>query len=117
MTATKAYKGIGMHGVIATWYANGAKRRMDQFSTWAKRALEVAPGPGYFSIELAKQGAFLITGLDISESFVKIARSNAEHAGVDVDFRHGNASDMPFPDTRFDFVFCSAAFKNFTDPV
>jgi ubiquinone/menaquinone biosynthesis C-methylase UbiE len=126
MTATKGYKGIGMHGVIATWYANGAKRRMDQFSEWAKRAaelapgneiLEVAPGPGFFSIELAKRGPFLITGLDISESFVKIARSNAERAGVDVDFRHGNASDMPFPDTRFDFVFCSAAFKNFTDPV
>ena len=24
---------------------------------------------------------------------------------------------MPFPDNSFDFVFCSAAFKNFTDPV
>jgi ubiquinone/menaquinone biosynthesis C-methylase UbiE len=126
MTATKGYKGIGMHGVIASWYANGAKRRMDQYSTWAKRAaelapgneiLEVAPGPGYFSIELAKRGPYLITGLDISESFVKIARANAESAGVDVDFRHGNASEMPFPDNRFDFVFCSAAFKNFTDPV
>jgi len=125
-TATKGYKGIGMHGVIASWYANGAKRRMSQYATWAERAaqltpgneiLEVAPGPGYFSIELAKRGPYLITGLDISESFVKIARTNAENAGVDVDFRHGNASEMPFPDNRFDFVFCSAAFKNFTDPV
>jgi ubiquinone/menaquinone biosynthesis C-methylase UbiE len=115
-----------MHGVIASWYANSAKNRMAQFSEWAARAaeltpgpeiLEVAPGPGYFSIELARLGAYRITGLDISESFVKIARSNAESAGVDVDFRHGNASEMPFKDTQFDFVFCSAAFKNFTDPV
>ena len=32
-------------------------------------------------------------------------------------FRHGNASQMPFRDESFDFVFCSSAFKNFTDPV
>jgi ubiquinone/menaquinone biosynthesis C-methylase UbiE len=126
MTATKGYKGIGMHGMIATWYANSAKNRMDQFREWARRSaeltpgreiLEVAPGPGYVSIEIAKLGAYRITGLDISDSFVKIARSNAESAGVDVDFRLGNASEMPFPDSQFDFVFCSAAFKNFTDPV
>ena len=29
--------------------------------------LEVAPGPGYFCIELAKLGAYSITGLDISQ--------------------------------------------------
>ena len=23
---------------------------------------------------------------------------------------------MPFPDNKFDFIFCSAAFKNFKDP-
>lgn len=126
MTAAKGYKGIGMHGAIATWYANGAKNRMDQYRQWAQQSarlapgneiLEVAPGPGYVSIELAKLGAYRITGLDVSESFVKIARKNAESAGVDVDFRLGNASEMPFGDSQFDFVFCSAAFKNFTDPV
>ncbi len=34
-----------------------------------------------------------------------------------VDFRHGNASAMPFPDASFDFVVCTAAFKNFSDPI
>ncbi|WP_268967028.1 class I SAM-dependent methyltransferase [[Actinomadura] parvosata] len=33
-----------------------------------------------------------------------------------VDFRHGNASDMPFADGAFDFLICCAAFKNFADP-
>jgi ubiquinone/menaquinone biosynthesis C-methylase UbiE len=42
-------------------------------------------------------------GLDISESFVRIAPDNA--------------SQMPFPDASFDFIVCSAAFKNFSDPV
>jgi 2-polyprenyl-3-methyl-5-hydroxy-6-metoxy-1,4-benzoquinol methylase len=35
--------------------------------------LEVAPGPGYLAIELARRG-YAVTALDISASFVKIAR-------------------------------------------
>ena len=78
--------------------------------------LEVAPGPGYFAIELAKLGKYKITGMDISQDFVEIARRNAKEAGVDVEFQLGNVSEMPFPDNKFDFIFCSAAFKNFKDP-
>jgi len=79
--------------------------------------LDVAPGPGFFAIELAKLGDFRITGLDISRTLVKIAAKNARTAGVNVDFRLGNASAMPFADESFDFVYCSAAFKNFSEPV
>jgi len=79
--------------------------------------LEVAPGPGFFAIELAKLGAFKITGLDISRTFVEIATENARNAGVRIDFRLGNASAMPFADDSFDFICCSAAFKNFSEPV
>ena len=32
-------------------------------------------------------------------------------------FRHGNASEMPFANMQFDFIICTAAFKNFTQPV
>ena len=38
-------------------------------------------------------------------------------AGVEIDFRHGDAAQMPFPDACFDHVVCMAAFKNFSDPV
>ena len=79
--------------------------------------LEVAPGPGYFCIELAKLGDYSITGLDISHTFVEIASKKAAEAGVHVDFRQGNASSMPFADNTFDFLLCRAAFKNFGQPV
>ena len=79
--------------------------------------LEVAPGPGYLAIEIAHLGDYRISGLDISHSFVRIAAGNARKAGVSVDFRHGDAAHMPFPDESFDFVVCRAAFKNFSDPV
>jgi ubiquinone/menaquinone biosynthesis C-methylase UbiE len=78
--------------------------------------LEVAPGPGFFAIELAKLGDFEITGLDISRTLVDIAKENARNAGVKIDFRLGNASAMPFADASFDFIYCSAAFKNFSEP-
>jgi len=34
-----------------------------------------------------------------------------------IDFREGNASAMPFASETFDFIFCQAAFKNFSEPV
>lgn len=123
----KAYKGMGMEGLTARWYASLTLKSLDEFKSLARRiagtiphggaVLEVAPGPGYFAIELAKLDGYSITGLDISRSFVSIARENAERAGVAVDFRRGDAAHMPFPEASFDFVLCRAAFKNFTEPV
>lgn len=127
-TATqKGYKGIGMEGGMARWYASMTRKTLEHFTALARRVadevprgsrvLEVAPGPGYFAIELAKIGAYQITGLDISRTFIEIATRNAAEAGVAVDFRHGDASQMPFDDRTFDFLLCRAAFKNFTRPV
>lgn len=123
----KGYKGVGMEGWTARWYARTRLNEIDDFRHEAKKVaekllpecdvLEVAPGPGYFSIELAKLGTFHITGLDISRTFIEIASQNARTAGVKIAFRLGNASAMPFPDESFDFVYCSAAFKNFSEPV
>lgn len=116
-----------MEGATANWYATLTKKSLDEFKKLAGRVaervgasgsvLEVAPGPGYFAIELAKLGNYRVTGLDISQTFVEIARRNAANAGVQVEFLRGNASDMPFEENRFDFAVCRAAFKNFADPL
>jgi ubiquinone/menaquinone biosynthesis C-methylase UbiE len=55
--------------------------------------------------------------LDVSRTFVEIATANARNAGVTIDFRLGNAAAMPFAGESFDFIYCSAAFKNFSEPV
>lgn len=36
---------------------------------------------------------------------------------MEVDFRLGNASQMPFEDENFNFLVCRATFKNFAEPV
>jgi ubiquinone/menaquinone biosynthesis C-methylase UbiE len=81
------------------------------------RVLEIAPGPGYLSIALAKLGIYKITGLDISESFVQMASEHAKREGVVARFIHGSASDIPLEDGMFDFIVCRAAFKKFSKPL
>jgi ubiquinone/menaquinone biosynthesis C-methylase UbiE len=43
----------------------------------------------------------------------RFTERNATEAGVIgvVEFKHGNVSDIPFPDNSFDFIICTAAFK------
>src|SRR5262245_47767949 len=126
MPAAKAYKGMGMEGSLARWYDRTTRKDMPEIRVLAERIaplvsaggsiLEVAPGPGFLSIELARRG-FNVHAVDISETFVGIARCNAASAGVMVRFERGNAAALPAEDASVDFVVCRAAFKNFAAPV
>jgi len=127
MAVRKPHGDRPIEGMLAKWYAANTGEMMQQYVELARRVagdlaegsrvLEVAPGPGYFCIELARLGKFAITGMDLSETFVKMAAEKAEAAGVKIDFVRGSASKMPFAADSFDFLLCRAAFKNFADPV
>ncbi len=124
----KGYKGLPMEGIVAHWYKR-IRQSGSQIEEWRKQAiqitsylpdgadiLEVAPGPGYFAIEMARLDRFHMTALDISHTFVGIARENAQQAGVSVNFQQGDASHMPFAEGSFDLIICQSAFKNFSQP-
>ena len=125
--ADKGYRGMGMEGRVANWYARNTARDMPDFTALAQRVtaalpagsrvLEVAPGPGFLAIEIARRGRYQVTGLDISHTFVEIATRNARAAHVGIDVRQGNAAAMPLPGSTFDLVLCRAAFKNFSRPL
>jgi len=118
-----------MEGMTARWYARqrGTPSQMALYREQAASltagltdgaaVIEVAPGPGYLAIEVAKLARYQVTGLDISRTMVEIARGHAAAAGVAADFEHGDATAMPFADGSFDLVVCQAAFKNFRRPV
>ena len=122
------FKAPEMEGPVARWYARlrGSRNQIEAYRKQAAeltaplpagaRVLEVAPGPGYMAIEMARSGRVDVTGLDISRTFVEIASRNAREAKVGVDFRQGDAAAMPFESDSFDLVVCQAAFKNFTYP-
>jgi ubiquinone/menaquinone biosynthesis C-methylase UbiE len=124
--AMKAYKGIGMEGGVARWYDKTTRRDMPEFVGLAARiaalvpasatVLEVAPGPGFLAIELAKRG-LEVWAVDISKTFVEIARRNAAAANVLLRLELGDAAALPIGEASVDFVVCRAAFKNFSQPV
>jgi ubiquinone/menaquinone biosynthesis C-methylase UbiE len=120
-------KDIAITGLMAKWYDNNTRKfRLGEMMTNATivsnfvlpgaNILEVAPGPGYLSIELAKRG-FVVTGVELSLDFVEMERVHAADEGVNVDFRQGNASMLPLLEESYDFIICSAAFKNFSEPL
>jgi len=122
----KRNEDVGIYGSTAKWYdKNSRKSRLAQMHEYADEVekyvkekssiLEIAPGPGYLAIELARRCSE-VTGVEISPDFVKIEKNNAKEADVFVNFKEGNASNLPCDDDSFDFTICSAAFKNFSDP-
>jgi ubiquinone/menaquinone biosynthesis C-methylase UbiE len=125
-TTAKAYKGMGMEGSIARWYDRTTRKDMAEFRKLAGRIaavappggtiLEIAPGPGFLSIELAKLG-FRVRAVDISKTFIEIARRNAASEEIDAQFEIGNAAALPVADASVDVTMCRAAFKNFGEPV
>jgi ubiquinone/menaquinone biosynthesis C-methylase UbiE len=128
-TTDKRFKVPRMEGAMARSYARQRRsgNQLEQYRLQAAEltaglpdgadVLEVAPGPGYLAIEIARLDRYRVTGLDISRTFVQIASDNAQEAGVRVDFQHGDVERMPFADASFDLIVCQAAFKNFARPV
>jgi ubiquinone/menaquinone biosynthesis C-methylase UbiE len=128
MNLIRRFKDLGIEGAQANMYDRMTRQhRIDEMKAQAieivqhikngDSVLEIAPGAGYLSIELSKLGKYEITGLDISRDLVEIASRNAKEAGVDIDFRQGSVSNMPFTEKAFDFIVCILAFKNFKEPL
>lgn len=67
------------------------------------RLLEVGCGVGRHSLELAKLG-YQVTGLDISEQGIRIARKKAREENLSVHFICTDAQKTNLPDLSFDMV-------------
>lgn len=79
------------------------------------RVLDVACGTGNVAITAARRGA-RVAGLDITPAMLADARENAAVAGAeDIDWREGDATDLPFADDAFDATL-SCVGHMFADP-
>ena len=79
--------------------------------------LDVACGPGIISAALAKT-AKAVMGFDLTEAMLDKARERCTAAGLtNVEFRRGDAADLPFADGSFDCAVTRLSIHHFPDPL
>ena len=85
--------------------------------TDAMRLLDIGSGLGGSARTLAAEFGCHMTGVDLSAEFVEAARVLSEQVGLAerVDFRHGDALNLPFEQNRFDVVFMIHVTMNIAD--
>jgi 2-polyprenyl-3-methyl-5-hydroxy-6-metoxy-1,4-benzoquinol methylase len=69
------------------------------------KILDVGCGTGRHAISLATKGYKNIIGIDLSPSMISVAKKVAQEKSVPVDFRVGDARELPFED-EFDAALC-----------
>ena len=78
--------------------------------------LDLACGPGVVTAAVAR-GAKKAVGFDVTPAMLEKARKRCAEAGlVNVEFRHGNAEELPFENGSFDGVVTRLAIHHFADP-
>jgi ubiquinone/menaquinone biosynthesis C-methylase UbiE len=99
------------------------------FEPWAKdiidratlqpgeRVLDIACGTGVVARHVAQQigDSGSITGIDLNEGMLEMARAQAEKLGAKVEWRQGDAGALPFDDSSFNVVLCQQGLQFFPD--
>jgi SAM-dependent methyltransferase len=82
-----------------------------------RKVLEIGCGIGTDLVRFARAGA-RVTGIDLSETAVILARGNFEQHGLAgvADLRVGDGGALPFPDATFDLVYCHGVLQYAADP-
>ncbi|MDM0049723.1 class I SAM-dependent methyltransferase [Variovorax sp. J22R115] len=76
------------------------------------RVLDVATGPGVVASRAARRGASPVVGVDLAPRMVAIAATQYPS----LDFREGDAEDLPFTARSFDAVVSNFGIGHFPDP-
>ena len=75
------------------------------FDEWkGKDVLDVGCGAGVEVVRFARAGA-RVTGVDIAESAIALARKNLSQHGLSARLEVADAEHLPYADNSFDFVF------------
>lgn len=90
---------------------------IDQHSPVAERAvLDVGCGGGILTEALAQRGA-RVTGIDMGEAPLTVAREHAKQSGLEIDYRHGTAEQLAAEQSgHYDIVTCLEMLEHVPDP-
>ncbi len=114
------------HSQVKKWYdnwylrhKNKAMRPLGAYQVFLERLelkkdthlLDVACGNGFF-IQLAHQKGVQVSGIDISEQAIGLAKKNTPSAQLNVQA----VEHMSFKDQSFDYITCLGSIEHFLDP-
>jgi SAM-dependent methyltransferase len=110
--AAEAYESLFVPALFAAWaeqLVSAAGPRPDD------DVLDVACGTGAATRAVAARlgSGGTVVGLDLNASMLAVAA----RLRPDLDWRQGDAADLPFPAESFDLVTCQAGLMFFPDPV
>ncbi|MFH1249866.1 MAG: bifunctional 2-polyprenyl-6-hydroxyphenol methylase/3-demethylubiquinol 3-O-methyltransferase UbiG [bacterium] len=80
----------------------------------ALKVLDIGCGGGLLSEEFAKKGAD-VTGIDISENSINVARDHALKNNLNIDYKVCSAENLPFNTEMFDIVACVDCLEHVSD--
>jgi len=83
----------------------------------SRRVLDVGSGIGGTSRCLAREFGCRVTGIDLTEEYCRTAAMLSARIGLEhlVDYRQGDATNLPFADASFDVVWTEHAAMNIPD--
>jgi SAM-dependent methyltransferase len=90
--------------------------RLVDFNRFPGRTLlEIGCGIGTDLVRFARGGA-RVTGVDLSETAIRLARRNVELHGLQAALHVGDGSALPFPDASFDVVYAHGVLQYAAEP-
>ncbi|WP_255192463.1 class I SAM-dependent methyltransferase [Natronobeatus ordinarius] len=114
--ASEAYEQYLVPSIFASW--------ADQLVETGEihdgdRVLDVACGTGIVARRAASRvgTSGSVVGLDVNDGMLAVAAEAAADASPSIEWRQGDATDLPFADEAFDVVCCQQALQFFDDPV
>jgi SAM-dependent methyltransferase len=90
--------------------------RVVDHAAWAgQEVLEIGCGLGLDVVSFARGGA-RVTGVDIAAAAIEFTREYLRYAGVPAALLEADGARLPFPDDRFDLVYCMGVLPFAQDP-